>query len=256
MTGITLAGFTIRNTPGYAVSLGTGVVYPRLSKLRIIDDGEFVQATLTATGAGVAAGLVEDCSFEYVGAGRNLPVGLDIRGGRNWTVRRNRFLDAAPTDRVTFGPAILAWQGSSGMVVERNVFTNTTLEIVMGLDDRYPDQNVGGAIRNNVIVRRAGTGAQGRGHLAAGLTRHVRGPQHRPAGRDILHRDRLRPSGYGRRLHRQQPRGRPHREPGRRLGHPGDRTSRRPRRAGSWRQRRAISACAPIPVAPRSIRAR
>jgi hypothetical protein len=161
VTGITLAAFTIRNTPGYAVSIGADVIYPRLSKLRVLDDGEFVQATLSSTGGGVVAGLVENCSFEYVGAGRNLPVGLDIRGGRNWTVRRNRFLDAAPTDRVSFGPVILAWQGSAGMVVERNVFTNTTLEIVMGLDDRDPDQNVGGAIRNNVIVRRAGTGLRG-----------------------------------------------------------------------------------------------
>ena len=46
-------------------------------------------------------------------------------------------------------------------VVERNVFINTTREIVLGLDDRTPNQHTGGIVRNNMIVRLAGTGQRG-----------------------------------------------------------------------------------------------
>jgi hypothetical protein len=160
LTNFKLSYVTIRNTPGYAVSLGAGVSQPKLVGVRIQDDGEFVQS-LSSDAGGVARGLIDSCTFEYVGAGKNFPVGIDIRAGNNWTLRRNTFTDALPTTTITFGPAILAWQGSVGTVVERNVFVNTTLEIVLGLDDRFPDQHTSGVVRNNMIVRKSGTGARG-----------------------------------------------------------------------------------------------
>ena len=41
------------------------------------------------------------------------------------------------------------------------MFINTTREIVLGLDDRTPNQHTGGIVRNNMIVRLAGTGQRG-----------------------------------------------------------------------------------------------
>ena len=62
-----------------------------------------------------------------------------------------------PRARVLFGPSLAVWQGSGGTVVERNVFINTTREIVLGLDDRTPNQHTGGIVRNNMIVRNLST---------------------------------------------------------------------------------------------------
>jgi len=161
VTRLVLSGFTVQNGAGYGVVLGTGVQQPTLRGLRIITPGRFVLSTLHDSGAGAASGLVDACSFEYAGPGRNMPTGIDIRGGREWTVRGNRFVDGQLRERVLFGPAVAAWQGSGGTIVERNVFVNTTREIVLGLDDMSPDQHTGGVVRNNMIVRRAGTGQRG-----------------------------------------------------------------------------------------------
>lgn len=158
---LVLSGFTVQNSAGYGVVLGTGVQQPRLRGLRIVGAGQFVLSTLHDSGAGAAGGLVEACSFEYSGLGRNLPTGVDIRGGREWTIRGNRFLDSQPRERVLFGPSLVVWQGSGGTLVERNVFINTTREIVLGLDDRSPNQHTAGLVRNNMIVRLAGTGQRG-----------------------------------------------------------------------------------------------
>ena len=160
-TRLTLAHLTIQSTPGYAVVLGEGVQQPRLTGLRIVDNGQFVQVARHASGAGAAGGVIEGCTFEYTGQGVWLPSGIDIRGGRDWVIRGNRFTDAAPTTRVTFGPTVHAWQGSVRTVVERNTFVNATREIVFGLGDATPDQHTGGVIRNNMIVRRPNTGSRG-----------------------------------------------------------------------------------------------
>lgn len=158
---LTLSGFTMRGVAGYPIVLGTDVQHPRLQGLRIVDNGQFVQSALHDSGGGAAGGIVEGCSFEYAGTAPNLPTGIDIRGGREWVLRGNRFLGAAPRERVQFGPAILAWQGSAGTLVERNVFIYTTREIVLGLDDHYPHQHSGGIVRNNMIVRKAARGNRG-----------------------------------------------------------------------------------------------
>jgi hypothetical protein len=160
-TRLTIRDLTIESTPGYAIVLGDGVQQPRLSGLRIVDNGQFVQSVRHAKGGGARGGLIEGCTFEYLGQGVWLPSGLDIRGGVDWVVRGNRFVDNAPTKAVTFGPAVHAWQGSAGTLVERNTFLNTTREIVFGLGNTTPDQHTGGIIRNNMIVRRTNTGARG-----------------------------------------------------------------------------------------------
>ncbi len=155
VTGLKLTGLTIRDTPGYAIALGSGVKKVRFRRLHVVDDGEFVQAS------GVTGGRVEDSTFEYRGAGSDFPVGIDLRAVRNWSFRRNLFVNPAPTDRVTFGPTVLVWQGSTGTLVDSNVFVNAALEIVLGFDSRDPDQHSGGIVRNNMIVRKAGTGSRG-----------------------------------------------------------------------------------------------
>lgn len=161
VTRLTIADLTIQSTPGYAIVLGDGVQLPRLTGLRIVDNGQFVQSARHANGGGAQGGVVEGCTFEYTGQGVWLPSGLDIRAGTDWVVRGNRFVDPAPTTAVTFGPAVHAWQGSARTLVERNTFLNTTREIVFGLGNTTPDQHTGGTIRNNMIVRRPSTGARG-----------------------------------------------------------------------------------------------
>jgi hypothetical protein len=161
VTRLVLAALTLKDSAGYAVLLGSGVQQPILRGLRIVNTGQFVLSTLHGTGGGAADGRIEGCSFEYVGIGRDLPTGIDIRGGLQWTIRRNRFFDAQPRERLLFGPSLVVWQGSIGTLVERNVFINTTREIVLGLDDRTPNQHAGGVVRNNMIVRRASTGLRG-----------------------------------------------------------------------------------------------
>ena len=161
VTRLTVADVTIRGVAGHAISLGHGVHEPRLQGLRIIDNAQFVQSLLHADQRGARSGLIEGCSFEYVGTATDLPSGIDIRGGRGWVLRGNRFIDTRPREQVVFGPSIIAWQGSSGTVVDRNVFINATREIVLGLSDRWPHQHTGGFVRNNMIVRRAATGSRG-----------------------------------------------------------------------------------------------
>ncbi|HTV00370.1 MAG TPA: right-handed parallel beta-helix repeat-containing protein [Luteitalea sp.] len=158
---LTISDLTIRNTPGYAIVLGASVQQPRLKRLRVIDNGQFVQSLLHADGKGAKGGLIEGCVFEYAGSVSNLPSGIDIRGGRDWVVRMNRFSDAQPKTTVMFGPAVHAWQGSANTVVERNTFVNASREIVFGLGNRTPNQHTAGVISNNMIVRKAGTGARG-----------------------------------------------------------------------------------------------
>lgn len=160
ITSLKLTDFSIRKAPGYAIVLGQGISKPIITGLSIQDDGEFIQAQRTDSG-GIARGVIDTCTFEYTGKGTNFPVGVDIRGGNSWIIQRNTFTDPSPTATVTFGPTILAWQGSAATLVERNTFVNTTLEIVFGLDDRSPDQHSGGLIRNNMIVRKNKTGARG-----------------------------------------------------------------------------------------------
>lgn len=161
VTRLSIADLTIQSTPGYAIVLGDGVQQPRLTGLRIVGNGQFVQSARHASGGGAQGGVVEGCTFEYSGRGVWLPSGLDIRAGTDWIVRGNRFVDNVPTAAVTFGPAVHAWQGSARTVVERNTFLNTTREIVFGLGNTTPDQHSGGIIRNNMIVRRPSTGSRG-----------------------------------------------------------------------------------------------
>ncbi len=160
-TRLTLSGLSILNAPGYAIRMAEGVAQPRLSNLRLVGSGAFVQVVPDASGTGASGGLVENSTFDYTGQGLAFPAGIDIRGGHDWVVRGNRFTDATPTAQVTFGPAVLAWQGSSATVVEGNVFLGTTREIVLGLDDRSPNQHSGGIVRNNTIVRTTSTGERG-----------------------------------------------------------------------------------------------
>ncbi len=161
ITRLTLAEVTLRTAAGYAVTLGDGVHQPKLQGVRFIDNGQFVQSLLHKNGRGASGGLIEGCSFDFVGAAVDLPPGIDIRGGSGWVLRGNRFKDTKPLTRVQFGPAIVAWEGSRGTLVERNVFINSTREIVLGLGDRSPDQHSRGVVRNNMIVRKAMTGSRG-----------------------------------------------------------------------------------------------
>ncbi len=159
-TRLTLANLTLKSAVGYPITLRGAMVDPRLAGLRIRDNGQFVAATLDPA-RGASGGLVENCLFEYVALGSNFPVGIDVSNGQKWVIRGNRFIDAKPAASRIGGPAIFTWGGSRGTLIERNTFVNTSREIVLGLEDRTPDQSERGIVRNNMIVRRANTGFRG-----------------------------------------------------------------------------------------------
>ena len=160
VTRLTLANLTLRAALGYPITLRGAMVDPQLIGLTFRDDGQFVSATLDPA-RGASGGLVEDCLFEYVALGTNFPVGIDVSNGQKWVIRGNRFIDAKPVATKIAGPTIFTWGGSRGTLVERNTFVNTAREIVLGLEDRTPDQSERGIVRNNMIVRKANTGFRG-----------------------------------------------------------------------------------------------
>jgi hypothetical protein len=160
VTRLTLSRFSVRKVLGYPVLLRGAMVDPRLSGLVIREDGQFIRATLEP-GRGARGGVVENSVFQYNGVTANFPVGIDVKGGQQWVVRGNRFTDPNPTATRISGPAIFTWGGSRGTLVERNVFVNAAREVVLGLDNTTPDQAVRGIVRNNMIVRKAGTGYRG-----------------------------------------------------------------------------------------------
>jgi regulation of enolase protein 1 (concanavalin A-like superfamily) len=154
---ITIANLTIRDIYDHHIFMNAGTEAPRVYNVRMVDAGsQFIKANPETTGGGVDNGRVEYSVFEYT---TNAPdyytSGVDVHSGSGWTIRNSLFRNFRTTNGQMADPVILVWNGSRDTIVEGNAIINSQRGIVLGLEDRTPDDHTGGIIRNNFIYRSA-----------------------------------------------------------------------------------------------------
>lgn len=95
-------------------------------------------------------GLIEGCLFEYsAGMGPQWYIGgVDVHGGKRWTVRRNVFRHIISPSKEVAQFAVHFWNNSADNLVEKNLIMNCDRGIGFGLARRV---NFRGVIRNNMI---------------------------------------------------------------------------------------------------------
>jgi len=153
---------SIRDVYRHAITFDGKAKSPELYNLALVDAGEqFVKVNPVDFGEGVDKGRLEYSVIRYSdgpaktdhGSGTGYTNGIDIHAGEGWIIKDNLFLDIhAPDDADhLWNPAILAWNGASGTIVENNRFHNVDRAIAFGLTERTEDHR-GGIIRHNMIA--------------------------------------------------------------------------------------------------------
>jgi hypothetical protein len=155
--GLLIANLTVRGFPFHCIIFNAGTEGPRLYNLRLADAGQqIVKSNPDDRGGGVDDGVVEYSIIEFATTSRDSYTnGVDILGGRNWSIRHNLFRNIRAPRGQLAGPALLAWRGSSGTIAEGNTFIDCQRAIAFGLEATSPVDHAGGAIRNNFVYRRA-----------------------------------------------------------------------------------------------------
>jgi uncharacterized protein (DUF2147 family) len=156
--GITIANLTIRAVYQHPIIFNAGTQSPRVYNVHLIDAGQqFLKSNPDASGVGAGQGDVEYSIFEYTTtAPSDYTNAIDIHGGANWTIRHNLFRNIVAPSGLLAGPAILAWNHSSGTITEGNTFLNCARGIAYGLQDISGSDHSGGIIRNNFFYRSSG----------------------------------------------------------------------------------------------------
>ena len=156
VTGVTIANLTIRDIYYHPIMFNAGTQSPLVHNVTLINAGQqFIKSNPNPSGGGVDQGIVQYSVIEYESISRDYYTnGVDVHGGRNWTIRHNLFRNIRAPQGQLAGPAILMWNASSGTVAEGNTFIDCQREIAFGLIERTPDDHTGGIIRNNFIYRR------------------------------------------------------------------------------------------------------
>lgn len=164
---VTVAGVTIRDLGFHAIQVRGERGASRFSLInsRLQDTGQqLLKVSLAASPVYADDGTVACSEFSYSDhAPSDYTNGVDVLGGRNWTIRDNRFLRirGPQAGNWSAGPAILVWAAAEDTVVERNVVIDCFRGIAFGLapgtasyrrnDERRYD-HLRGVIRNNVVV--------------------------------------------------------------------------------------------------------
>lgn len=136
---IVVADLTISNVGFHGVQVRGehGVKGAVLHNLLIKDTGQQLVKGSIGDGSKFSEnGLVACSSFEYTDhAPSNYTNGVDILGGRQWTVRDNRFrnIRGLPREGYRCGPTILFWRDCRDTVVARNVLVDCYRGIALGL---------------------------------------------------------------------------------------------------------------------------
>ncbi|MEP7702664.1 right-handed parallel beta-helix repeat-containing protein [Paraglaciecola sp. 25GB23A] len=96
-------------------------------------------------------GLIENCQFSYsAGIGPQYYIGgIDIHGGKNWTVKHNTFRNIASPSNHVAEHAIHFWNNTEHTLVDQNIIINCDRGIGFGLEGR---PTLGGTISNNLII--------------------------------------------------------------------------------------------------------
>ncbi len=152
---LTLANMTIRDVYFHPIIMNAGPQSPHLYNLHLINGGQQLLKTNPADdGSGINNGVIEFTKFEYVPNSRDWYANaLEVLAGANWVIRNNLIKNIKAPSGQQAGPAVLAWFGASGTIVEGNTFINCQREISFGLIERPPHDHTGGIIRNNFIYR-------------------------------------------------------------------------------------------------------
>ncbi len=155
----------------------------RVYHTRLFDAGEqFLKADPGAAGGGVSDSSVKYSLIEYTagppttdhGGGVGYTNGIDVHAGRNWVIADNLIRNLHTPDSAApanyWNPAILIWNHSSSVTVERNTIVDCDRAIAMGLIDRATGSDArDGIVRNNFVYtspglfsrsRKAGADAQ------------------------------------------------------------------------------------------------
>jgi hypothetical protein len=153
---VTIANLTITNFYFHCIILNAGTESPRLYNLRLSNAGQQIVKSNPDDTGGVDDGVVEYSIIEYTSTSRDSYTnGVDVLGGRRWTIRHNLFRNIRAPSGQLAGPAILMWRGSGDTITEGNTFLNCQRAIAYGLDPTSPFDHFGGVIRNNFIHRSA-----------------------------------------------------------------------------------------------------
>lgn len=190
-SGVVIADVTIRyarhhDIHAYAPASG-GIARLLLRNLHVYDAGEQlikVNSNGLTPPAWVDSSVLECSRIEFrdnsvmEAQGEGFYTGgLDLHGGRGWTVRGNLFRNIQREGKL-MEHAVHMWSKSRGAVIEGNRFKDVVRAIGLGmktaattLERRYPDGKgdapyfdfLEGVVRNNVIWNRAGV------HLESGI---------------------------------------------------------------------------------------
>ncbi|HMC68442.1 MAG TPA: carboxypeptidase regulatory-like domain-containing protein, partial [Mycobacteriales bacterium] len=97
---------------------------------------------------------VEYSTFEYSATARTASISaVSVRGGSDWIFRHNEFRNIVGPSWQMAGPAILAWGGSTGTIVDSNAFVNCSIGVAFGQQESQDVDHRGGIIRNNMMFR-------------------------------------------------------------------------------------------------------
>ena len=128
---------------------GAGASKVQVYHTRLFDAGEqFVKSNPGRSGVGVNDSSVKYSLIEYTagtpktdhGGGVGYTNGIDIHAGRNWVIADNLIRNLHTPDNSSstnyWNPAILVWNRSSNVTVERNTIIDCDRAIAMGLIDQ------------------------------------------------------------------------------------------------------------------------
>src|SRR5262249_37489672 len=114
-----------------------GVTGAIVHNVQVSDTGQqLLKGSISDNGKNSRDILVACSSFEYSDhAPSDYTNGVDVLGGRGWTVRDNKFNNIrGPAERrYAAGPTILFWRDSRDMIIVRNLVTNCCRGIAVGL---------------------------------------------------------------------------------------------------------------------------
>ncbi|WP_169978982.1 right-handed parallel beta-helix repeat-containing protein [Tautonia rosea] len=162
---ITLADITVGNVGFHGIQVRgeKRADHCMFHNVRVINTGQqLLKGSMGSDGRGPHRGTVACSRFAYSShAPSDYTNGVDVLGGRGWTVRQTIFQRIrGPEGRPQAGPAILFWRGSAETLIEGNLVLDCYRGIALGLTNQ-PEGGQGnqaafsdhlcGAIRRNVV---------------------------------------------------------------------------------------------------------